>query len=312
MERMKVSKFKSCAVALIFAACGLAGCEKMVEFDVEEVTPKVVIVSRPDADSTVQVRLTYSRFFLDNHAFRTITDADVRLFANGMQISPDSAGDGNYYFNCRPQPGDSMALQVLAPGHDLVEAGTIVPSAPDFEVLEALYDSLTRTCHVKVRINDPKGSNYYQVSFEMWTVRHNNGNADDTVLVPIWISSEDMVFTDATSLDYMLDGGQTYVSGRKLSFSDALFDGKAYTMEFEVWEMFMDMGAGILDPVFPIQVQLTALTRDRYQYDRTLKQSYEQEDFLSEPIQIFTNVKGGIGIFASATAKKIPVKLSIK
>lgn len=305
-----MKKYKIISRSFLLGCCILlAGCEKMVEFDVEKVTPYVVVHSKPEADSSVQVRLAYSRFFLDNHAFRPIGNAEVQLYANGQPLPRMSASDGCYRFDGSPKPGDSLTLQVRIPGYDLVEAGTSVPSLPDFEVLEALYDSISRSCRVKVRIHDPKGRNYYRIAFEGWEVEQQYGMGNDTVPSFISFSSEDMVFTDATSLDYLLDGGQTIVNGRFLSFSDALFDGKAYTMEFD---LMLWSAASIADPSHPFHVRLSTLSRERYLYDRTLKQSFEQDEFLSEPVQIYTNVKGGIGIFAAAAAKRMPIQAVVK
>ena len=163
------------AAGLVSALIGLAGCEKVVEFKVDEVTPYVVLVSKPEADSMVRIKLSHSRFFLDGHSFRTIRNADVRLYATGRQTNRLSADDGEYFFDCLPQAGDTLDLQVLVPGYPMVQAGTRVPAEPDVEVLETAYDSLSQTCQVKVRIHDPQGKNYYRISFDGCDPQYQDG-----------------------------------------------------------------------------------------------------------------------------------------
>ncbi|MBR4492865.1 MAG: DUF4249 family protein, partial [Bacteroidales bacterium] len=88
-------------VILCLLGIAVTGCEKIVEFDVDEVTPYVVAISRPEADSAVNINLSYSRFFLDGHPFRKISGADLRLYANGSQVNLLSSDEGHYLFDCR-------------------------------------------------------------------------------------------------------------------------------------------------------------------------------------------------------------------
>ncbi|MBR4511605.1 MAG: DUF4249 domain-containing protein [Bacteroidales bacterium] len=293
-------------VILCLLGIAVTGCEKIVEFDVDEVTPYVVAISRPEADSAVNINLSYSRFFLDGHPFRKISGADLRLFSNGSQANLLSTDEGQYLFDCRPQAGDSLAFHLFVPSYPMMQAGTRVPAEPDYEV-ETLYDSVAKFCQVKVRINDPKGRNYYRISFDGWTREWSP--ASDTIPKPYSMdfSTSDIVFTDATSIDYMLDQGETTVYGSKLRFSDALFDGKSHTMVFNIY--FWDMNDFLKDPNYPYYVRLTSLSQERYRYENTIEQYNNNEfSFLSEPTQIYTNVQGGIGIFAASNTKKIEMK----
>ena len=307
-----MTKYNKISKTLLLGCCILlAGCEKIVEFKGDDVTPYVVLISKPQADSLVQLRLTYSRFFLDGHPLRTISNADVSLYSNGNRMLLLSADSGNYCFDCRPKPGDSLEFKVMVPGYSLVQAGTRVPAEPDFEVLETAFDTINRICQVKVRINDPKGRNYYRISFEGWTKNYYNPSDTDTTpnYALLFYSTDDIVFTDATSVDFLLEQGETSAYGTNLSFSDALFDGKTHTMTFN-----MSLGGyGSVNYVFdtvryPFYVRLTALSYDRYRYDYTLKQKDNEFELFSEPTQIHTNVQGGIGVFAASTIRRIQMK----
>jgi hypothetical protein len=298
-------------VILCLLGIAVTGCEKIVEFDVDEVTPYVVAISRPEADSAVNINLSYSRFFLDGHPFRKITGADLRLYANGSQVNLLSSDEGHYLFDCRPQAGDTIAFHLYVPGYQMVQAGTRIPAEPDFEVVETIYDTFTKECQVKVRLNDPAGRNYYGISFDGW-VKDEYMPTPDTMPRPysMQFSTSDIVFTDATSIDYMLDQGETTVYGSYLRFSDALFNGSSHTMVFYLY--FPYRNDYLLDPEYPVYVRMTSLSYDRYRYENTIDKYNEEYSFLSEPTQIHTNVQGGIGIFAASNAKKIELKPVIK
>ena len=68
------------------AALLLGGCEKVLDVDFDDVTPQVVVMSSVQPDTTVNVRLTYSRFILDDSPFRTVDDAVLSLEVNGVDV----------------------------------------------------------------------------------------------------------------------------------------------------------------------------------------------------------------------------------
>ena len=51
---------------VLLLAVVMSSCEKVVDFDPGDVSPYVVVVSKPVSDSLVSVYVGYSRFFLDN------------------------------------------------------------------------------------------------------------------------------------------------------------------------------------------------------------------------------------------------------
>ena len=66
-------------IFLILLALLTAGCEEVMEFDIDEGSRAVVVNALPCADSTLFVNITYSRFFLDNTPFQPVVGADVSM-----------------------------------------------------------------------------------------------------------------------------------------------------------------------------------------------------------------------------------------
>ena len=82
-------KYIRLAIVTIVAAISISSCSEPLNIDYIDRDPMVVVKAINEVDSTFALRLTYSRWFLDNHPFKEIDDADVTLFVNG-----NKAGNG--------------------------------------------------------------------------------------------------------------------------------------------------------------------------------------------------------------------------
>lgn len=303
-------------VAFLFAAC-----EKVVDFDIEDMNPYVVVQSKPEADSAMNVTLSYSRFFLDGHSFHYIDDASVRLIQNGVEQSAGmNAGNGVYNFGIKPQPGDTLSLIVDVPGRETVTAGTRIPNPPSYEVVEFLVDtsdyySYQDFFRVKVRINDPSEMNFYKLSVDGWTYSQTYDYETETYIdtflaCRLWLRSEDIVFTDATSLEFALNEGDIEVYGEELSFTDEIFNGQPHTITF-AFTIWRDEHSPNYQQL-PFYLNLTSVSEDLYRYQSSLESSDNDIPVLSEPTQIYTNIQGGIGIFGASTTSATKIHPTIQ
>jgi hypothetical protein len=94
-------------------------------------------------------------------------------------------------------------------------------------------------------------------------------------------------------------------------FTDDLFNGSEYTFKMQVRinpdeeedDNDYYYTANYPDPVsLELYVELQHLTRDYYLYLKSRANARTNEDFggmFTEPIQVYTNVEGGIGILGS-------------
>ena len=170
----------------------LGSCEKPLDFDPGEVSPYVVVISRPVNDSLMSVFVGYSRFFLDNRAYNTVTDATVTVtdgagtyagtyepncfvLNNGYMVYDDdgeywsdSTFYGGYTFTLRPQPGDTLRLQASVPGYDkMVSATTTIPQQPEVEVLEFVIDTGKGSYYDEYGGYYSNDSRYYKIRFKV-------------------------------------------------------------------------------------------------------------------------------------------------
>ena len=306
------------------------GCEeKVIDIDPGLTEKKPVVMARVEADSTVSIRLTYSRFFLDTHPFAEIDNATVNLSVNG---APTTAAmtrlGGNYSIAYVPQPGDRLELRVLVPGCDEhITAETTVPSSPVVsaaQVSQGTDNAGSPVFNIRFRLTDNAASqDYYSIRLRsIDTLIHtHNINEYSTVVVSdttprdmyMSFTCNDVMLTDNTnlSLDMNLDGSTPM---NWLPFSDELISGTAHDITISIYRDTAgtaNTGGGtagtyvdIYQHTIPkLYLEVTSYSYDRYLYELTLS-SYDG-DMLSamftEPVQIHTNVQGGIGIFAASS-----------
>lgn len=311
---------------LFFSALLLAGCEeKVIDIDPGVIENKVVAIAHVETDSTINLRLTRSRFFLDTRPFSEITDATVSLKVNGAATTtPVSRDGGNYAVSYVPQPGDHLELSVDVPGRETVTAETTVPATPVIGNLRrtygvGTYGDSTTTIHFRLT-DDGSQANYYGIRLRYEdTVYHsyNHNPYIDTIIMDTTVESyylefscSDLLITDNTDLNYVLNDGS--VSTQWLAFSDDKINGTVHEVSltyslyrddyayetYDVEKGFFDIYEYSPKRVF---VEVTSYTRDRYLYEVTVS-SYSDDiltSMFTEPVLVHTNVKGGIGIFAA-------------
>ena len=83
---------------VLLLAVVMSSCEKVVDFDPGDVSPYVVVVSKPVSDSLVSVYVGYSRFFLDNREFKGVDNATVTI-TSGSNTSVGTYDPRCFYYD---------------------------------------------------------------------------------------------------------------------------------------------------------------------------------------------------------------------
>lgn len=305
-------------LALVFVA---TACTKQIEFTGEDSDPMPVLVSYTEADSTFNVRLTYSRFFLSNREFKPINDASFSFEVNGgtPHIAVERIGEGYYHIPLALRAGDTMTLRVTVPGEEEeVWAGCRVPSAPEVSDILVTSEIYVETCSWEYDYTDSTVTQYATGSARFSLVLHDapaKGNyyairayAIDSATgtrTPLTVSVEDDVLYDMDLSEEFIDlGSDVDLSyGRQALFTDDRINGQNHTIEG-----CMRLNSEY-DSTFTVQLQVCSLSRDAYLYWATLKAQETNNDddffFISEPVQIHTNVEGGIGILGAVTPRRL-------
>ena len=325
------------AVALQLTAC-------VEEIDLEELRPDPTLVVNcvAQAGKPLEVGVSHTWFFTDDHQNVPLEDAEVNLYVNDSFREKlwFEEGEtvynmpGQYHASYVPREGDRIHLEVSHPEFGKAQAETVVPKQA--KVLKANIHYLPEEGSGYGR----KGTILYQV-----TIRDDNTRDNYYLLridravpvfdrkakqyigfydIPLYIDyTTDPIFGSTfTALDQIF-GSVTLQDDHGVIFSDELLNGKAeYTFQLrqDAYSTspggnvyFINVGDEELSPdeyepapSCRLWVHLYEISADYYKY---LKALQEQDSGvltnalidagLAEPIRVFSNVDGGVGIVGS-------------
>lgn len=312
--------------SLLLSAITLLSCETVVDIDLPVEPTRLVVNGFINPDSAVAVRISKSRFVLDrSQAFTLVDDAIVTLFENGLEVTQlTTEGEGWYTSSFRPQAGSEYIIQASASGLEPVEANTEVLPIVVIKALTA--DSVRRetgtSCfnddcqpiystdyRVQLSLSDPVNQdNFYEVqaytvvvdSFPVFDDNSDEPTGYDVITYwgEAYLTSDDPVVS-STEFDF----GDGAFFGSSLLFTDEIFSGNEYTLNFTSEGSF---GGNITRLI----IVLRTLSNDQYQYLRTLQlQEYNEGDPFAEVVPVYNNIENGFGIFAGYSADSVVVDI---
>jgi len=347
-------------ILFLFIIVAASSCEKTIEFDAQQIKPKIVVNGYVVPNQGIYLKIKKSRSILSqDDYYEAIGDAKVLLYENNVflkQLDYKSVVDtfskyleyniekkipfenGHYSDNTVTiKPGATYKLEVSRKGFDPVWSETTVPELVDISDFTVDYEEARKTeygpkyiINMSLIINDNADhENFYNLNIyvrngiELGYLRFpNNGyggysgspsgnsgeqpefSQTDTIVETYsdyreqWFSS-DPIFTGGDALDAFDD--YVYTNGL---FTDELMNGKNYKFLFAKlgnYEIHKDVGEYI-----KINIALDNLSKSLYLYYRSREEhSYAKDDPFAEPVPVFSNIVGGLGIFGSESTSVI-------
>lgn len=300
-------------IFLIFLALLTAGCEEVMEFDIDEGSRAVVVNALPCADSTLFVNITYSRFFLDNTPFQPVVGADVSMDINGTMYSYSSYADGNYFFGQTLNGGDTLTMHVNIAGREEITGGTRVPYLPNMLNFKAELDTLQPITAGELSftlVDDASQRNYYYIYIserdsgcrwnhweEKWdtidTIRHSYFSCLDLDISSPEVNSSEGLFGYFSSL----------------LFTDSLINGQHHEMLISLM-LPRDTAEHPIQRDYTLVVQ--SLSPEAYRYRLEVAKAGSIEQYFAEPSPIYSNIKGALGILGGISQRVIPLVFTYK
>lgn len=306
----------------------LASCTEPIEFTGEETNPIAVMQATATQDSTFQVHLTWSRFFLDDgHAFPNIGNADVQLTVNGVAQPLLNCDSGRYYFGHRPQSGDTMLITAKVPGYErgILRAQTVVPHEPQIALENCTIDSSNSSGYNKefnvaitLRLDDPSTEeNYYSIKL-LYNEKTNYGNTQGYFVKGFNIN-DPLITGTSSAMDILIGEGSTTQDFREMLFSDQNVNGKSHniTINAKFYAYRNDDVSGNDDSTsyywyqYPdtVMAVVKSLSAEEYRYIQSSQAAKKNDgNFFAEPVQVICNVENGIGHLGAVSLKKIIIK----
>lgn len=308
-------------IAIILMFSILTSCETEIPFNGTITEPMLSVISLPFTDSVIQANVTASRFFLSNeNDFKVVDNATVDLYINGtFKENLIAQGQGNYRSQYIPVEGDIVKLNVSAIGYESVWADATVPlKVAGFQIdstitrsntsliiegsnyggsvvrLDTVGTTYSNIHNFNIKFSDLAGeSNYYRLVVKLTTT------ANSYSTVSYQNNFDDIVFgTKKENIDGIF-AESPY--DRYTIFSDELIDGKPHTITVSIpvsYDKYYDR-VETTDYERSVSINLQSISQSYYLYLKSLKALEIADPFMSEPVQIYTNVNGGLGIMGA-------------
>jgi hypothetical protein len=253
-------------------------------------------------DSTFYCQVTRNRGLLDSapDSAYFVSGATVQLFEDGnlkatFQTNPSIPGNPPLYtLPAGPgylQPGKTYELKVQHPDLPSVQALQIMPvpftvDSVSYHPNGGISSSGDHLYSMNAYLKDAPGiKNYYSIEVHAYTDIPN----------PIFDSQGNVIRYDTIHYDAgtlvpeSSDDPNATVVAHQVVVSDQFFDGKPYHLTFN----------GLQNGYYTrYQVTVRSLTQDYYLYLLSAQKKLDAQDLpLAEPVTVYTNLNGGIGIF---------------
>jgi hypothetical protein len=289
-------------IIIIISIVSVFSCEKTIPIDMEQQDPKIVINALFDNTKAFTASISKSAMIDDVSGPQPITNATVKLFENGSHLDDlNHAGDGLYVLNDTLKPGNTYQITVDC---DLgyASATTIMPEATPIISVDSIVETQI--------IDDVWGETMDALMF-YFTFQDQPGNQYYSLDLFVKSPYETFTDTDFGNLFYYEYNYRSSSSGFDetssvefydyLRFTDGLFNQELKTYKFGVLYDFYDIQSYI-DNDYKFILRFYTLNESFYTYLQTLEAYYNAEgDFFAESINLYSNVEGGLGIFAGAT-----------
>jgi hypothetical protein len=281
----------------------LSGCSQIIEMDIPEHEPKLVLNGFIIADETDSITeniamSSYANHFTVSKSVSALSkdfveyydDAEIEIYQNGNMVeviteANDESGWGISY-TYKPsidfQPGNTYEIRASHSSKpDELSATQTLPAKPHvYNVQKRPQDGI-----ISFTFDDPPGPNQYLI--RVYTV-------DPFSMNTIYFNIIDGGYTHLSSYEeFDFEEGEQYE--RQGILVDDAFDGKSKTIEIRTFQ-FENTGLNFI-------VEFISMTKDMERYLRSyyLKMGTEGNPF-AEPTQIYFNVKGnGYGSVTGGT-----------
>ncbi|MFT3753752.1 MAG: DUF4249 domain-containing protein [Paludibacter sp.] len=326
-------------IILLASTIVFHSCENEINFSGEVTKPMLVINSFITPDSVIKVHVSKSKFFLeDNSTFETIDNANVYVWVNGAKIEKlTSTSNGYYIASFKPQIGDivkitaantefnevSTSTEIVQP-NPIISVDTLNHQFKEYPMVQySSYNGNPTTIDtigfnkvesfgLKVKFKDPStASDYYRLDAKVI-----NYHVDGSITVSDGvINYNDVVFGGNNNSNPLEMTSYNYYH----EFSDELFNGKEYNLSFifnsnttvykpEYQDSYHEIN--IETPVKQeLLIELQSISKSYFLYLRSRSANMSAVEFFSEPVQIYSNVSGGIGILGSYSSSFYKINL---
>jgi len=283
------------SIILFFLAIILFSCEKIIPFTGDVTQPKIVVNSLFQSDNFWEVHVSSSLSVIDTGSLSNIENASVLILDNQNNLVEVLSHDslGFYKGTTIPQAGQQYKIEVSAPGYVSINAEDQLPESINISNVDTSSSSIgdNERMDISITFTDPINfSNYYRLEIEIGLIYEDDFGTMEYFEFPASMILEDPVFENY--------GGGPVTQGL---FVDNSFNGEEKTIEIQIDNIIKEFDKADELEIDHIRLYLYNITEPTYLFSKSY-QVYGNANGnpFAQPVQVFSNVTNGFGIFAGA------------
>lgn len=291
----------------------LWACEKPVTIDIPEEPSKLVINGWVGKDSTFIVRIGKTRYSMAPkeswkplQELYTVKNAVPVIFENNIPVDTLVYNAAEYqYYSARGRKvreGFSYTLKVKADGFTEAFASTIVPSQVAVAGMQRVKNARTNSMgmqedEITLTLNDLAGEeNFYLV--QLFGPVYSHGLSYPIYCVRTTDKDIEMMSYDTDPMD-----PDNCYEGDALLMKDVHFNGNRKVLklyvESSIIQDYVDPSTGKVSSPF---MNVYTITKDHFRFMKSFSIYWStDENPFAEPVNVFTNVQNGYGVFSAYT-----------
>ncbi len=308
-------------ILLVFIAIvyTLTACKNGLELEITSNPPHLVVNGVFTSDSLFQIEVSNSSNPGQSSQIRFLEDCDVRLWQNGKEVEDIESifetkvvmvnGDPQdvvrHYYGTQTtvaREGVEYEIEVSHGDYEAVSANAFIPFPADIQWLNLTTNN---------EIIDMNGKAYRKLSFQLqnnvsqmgyFAIQALYGNANGSK-ERIKFYANDPIFSENQIFD---EGDRTGGQGRIYDTNKGVFfSSEAFSGQQHVFDIFVETHYLHSNNVFELRVLTFSYELYAYSTSLLLQQSVSGNPFV-EPVQVYSNIQKGYGIFSGYSISVLP------
>jgi hypothetical protein len=292
-------------LVFLFISVGIIACTTVVDFDIPLDEPKIVTNGLFSPDSLWQFQVTSSKNILDvtpGSFFQSVSNATITVYdQNGEPIETiTGSADKNFVYSykgkTKPMADQLYSIEVAINNQSLLLSSGKAPMPIPITSVVADSSAFASDGKVKMKITfkDPvTEKNFYTVKI-----------VEDAQFI---FNNDTLSLTQELYYDVVEQSLNVNGTGLEQLINDNFFNGKEHTFDLKIYPRSHSFGTQILEQ--HVRVFLLNVSEEYYKYFTTKSlQEYTNGDPFAQPVQVFNNIEGGLGIFAGYSQSVVELK----
>ncbi len=284
-------KLNTVIISVAIGLCLLiTSCEKVIEFDIPEAEPVLVLNGYVGMNELVEINVSTSLSYLEGGSPQTFSElSSIELYKDGVFLEDLELIEPDFGRYASTNPISSTGLyevRASAADYESVMAVTQVPEVLENIQVETLNIFSDGQAEYELSFDEPPSEGDY---YHMLVV---TPESDFQPAFAIEFSSNSEVFI-SSGFDFDLEG-ENFIFEEGI-FTDELVNGTNVKIRFKAQ-------SGL-----PKEVQLVKCSEDYYFYHRSIIAYNNSEGPFSVPVQVYTNVENGLGAVAGYNFSSVAI-----